>query len=146
MAHQTRLRWLGTVLLLSLWLAPEALVAGEAVEKISPAAAAQQMKAGKAVLVDVRERDELDAGMAEGAHWFPTSKIKSDPEAYRTFIAGLPQDQTVVFYCASGGRAGKAADIASEELGHKAANLGGFKDWKAAGLPVATPAKTLSPG
>ena len=148
MRHQSTRRWLGTILLLSLslWLAPGAMVAGETVEKISPAAAAQQMKAGTAIFVDVRERGELDAGMAEGAHWFPTSKIESDPEAYRSFIAGLPQDQTLVFYCAAGGRAGRAADVASQELGRKAANLGGFKDWKAAGLPVAKPAKTLSPG
>jgi rhodanese-related sulfurtransferase len=146
MTNDIRLRWLGTVLLLSVWLAPSAVVAGEAVAKISPAVAAQQVNAGKAILVDVRERNELDAGMAEGAHWFPTSKIKSDPEAYRQFIAELPQGQTLVFYCEAGGRAGKAADIASDQLGRKAANLGGFRDWKAAGLPVATPAKTLDPG
>jgi rhodanese-related sulfurtransferase len=103
------------------------------------------VKAGKAVLVDVRERNELDAGMAQGAHWYPTSSIKSDPDAYRRFLASLPADQTIVFYCASGVRSGKAAELASEQ-GRNAANLGGFKDWKGAGLPVATPAKTLQPG
>jgi len=128
-------------------LVPAAVVAGESarVEAIAPAAAAQEMKAGTAVLVDVRERDELDSGMAEGAHWYPTSSIRSDPDGYRKFLASLPQDETVVFYCAAGGRAGAAAEIASRD-GRKAANLGGFKDWKGAGLPVTTPAKTLHPG
>ena len=79
------------------------------------------------------------------SRWYPTSSIKSDPDAYRKFIASLPADQTIVFYCASGVRSGKAADLASEQ-GRKAANLGGFKDWQGAGLPVTAPAKALQPG
>ena len=134
-------------LLVAVLFVPVTLTAEEAlqVEAITPAAAAQQVKAGKAILIDVRERDELDAGMAEGARWYPTSSIEAGPDPYREFIASLPQGQTLVFYCASGRRAGAAADIASKELGRKAANLGGFKDWKGAGLPVTTPAKTLAP-
>ena len=133
-------------ILVALCFAPVALAGeGSTVEAIAPTEAAQQVKAGKAVLVDVRERNELDAGMAQGARWYPTSSIKSDPDAYRRFIASLPAEQTIVFYCASGVRSGKAAEIAAQE-GRKAANLGGFKDWKGAGLPVTTPAKTLAPG
>ena len=132
--------------LLVLLLAPIAVAAGELrVEKISPNQAAQQMSAGKAVLVDVRERSELDAGMAQGARWYPTSSIQSDPDAFAKFVGSLPADQTIVFYCASGGRSGKAAEIATQQ-GRKAANAGGFKDWQGAGLPVTAPAKALSPG
>jgi rhodanese-related sulfurtransferase len=136
------------VIALALGLAPVTCAAGEGsqVESIAPAEAAQQVKAGEAVLVDVRERNEIDAGMAEGAHWYPTSSIKSDPDAFRKFLDSLPQGRTVVFYCASGARSGKAAEIAERDAGRKAANLGGFKDWKGAGLPVAAPAKTLQPG
>jgi rhodanese-related sulfurtransferase len=139
---------LAPILNLALLLAAPAL-AGEAappVAAISPAEAAAQMKAGTAVIVDVRERDEIEGGMAQGARWYPTSSIQSDPDGYKKFIASLPEDQTVVFYCAAGVRAGKAADIASKELHRKTGNLGGFKDWKGAGLPVTVPAKTLSPG
>lgn len=133
--------------MIALGLAPLALAAGEGskVEAIAPAEAAQQMKAGKAIVIDVRERSELDAGMAEGARWYPTTSIESDPDAYRKFLASLPEERTLVFYCASGRRAGAAAEIA-KDAGRKAANLGGFKDWKAAGLPVTAPAKTLAPG
>src|SRR5688572_11151822 len=129
------------------WLFVLACAAEEArsVEKISPEDAAAQVSAGKAVLVDVRERSELDAGMAEGARWYPTSSIKSDPDGFAKFVASLPAEQTIVFYCASGVRSGKAAEIAGE-AGRKAANVGGFKDWKDAGLPVTAPAKNLAPG
>jgi rhodanese-related sulfurtransferase len=138
-------------LIFAVWLAPMAVGAqpaqpGPPVERISPTAAAQRAKDGTAILVDVRERDELAAGMAEGARWYPTSSIKDDPKAYLKFISSLPADQTIVFYCAAGGRAGSAAEIARKELGRSTANLGGFKDWKGAGLPVATPPKKLDPG
>jgi rhodanese-related sulfurtransferase len=145
MNHRALLR-LCLIAVLAVATAPMAAAAGAQVETIAPAAAAEQVNAGKAVLVDVRERAELDAGMAEGAHWYPTSSIRSDPAAYLKFIASLPQDRTVVFYCASGVRSGKAAEIAVRDGGRKAANLGGFKDWKAAGLPVAAPARALEPG
>jgi rhodanese-related sulfurtransferase len=134
------------VLATALALTPVALHAGSAVERITPAEAAAQAKAGRAVIVDVRERNEIASGMAEGARWYPTSSIQSDPDAFAKFVSGLPADQTVVFYCAVGVRAGRAAEIASKEPGRKAANLGGFKDWQAAGLPVAMPAKSLAPG
>jgi phage shock protein E len=133
--------------LIALLFVPLACAAQEAgtVEKISPQDAAAQVSAGRAVLVDVRERSELDAGMAQGAHWYPTSSIQADPNGFNEFLASLPADQTIVLYCASGGRSGKAAEIATQQ-GRKAANAGGFKDWKEAGLPVAAPAKDLSPG
>jgi rhodanese-related sulfurtransferase len=138
-------RWQSLLLVTAIGMAPAAVAAGGAVEAIAPAEAARQMKAGKAIVIDVRERGELDGGMAEGARWYPTSSIESDPDAYRKFIASLPEDQTLVFYCASGRRSGAAAEIANQG-GRKAANLGGFKDWKAAGLPVTAPAKSLQPG
>jgi len=146
MKRRARFGWLW-VLAVATVFASAACAAGEgsSVEAIAPAEAAQQVKAGKAVLVDVRERNEIDAGMAEGARWYPTSSIKSDPDAFRQFVASLPAGQTVVFYCASGVRSGKATEIAEKD-GRKAVNLGGFKDWQGAGLPVVVPAKTLEPG
>ena len=116
------------------------------VEKITPAAAAQRAVEGSAILVDVRERNELNAGMAKGARWYPSSSIEDDPDGYKKFIESLPADRTLVFYCAAGVRAGAAAEIARKELGRRTANFGGFKDWKAAGLPVAIPPKQLDPG
>jgi rhodanese-related sulfurtransferase len=150
MRQRARFAWTRVIVnavVIAAALVPGAYAAGEAskVEVIAPAEAAQQVKAGKATLIDVRERSEIEGGMAEGARWYPTSSIQSDPDAYLSFLASLPKDQTLVFYCASGVRSGKAAAMAAD-AGRSAANLGGFKDWKAAGLPIAAPAKTLEPG
>jgi len=111
-----------------------ALADAPKVEKIEPKAAAELVEKKQATLVDVREQDEVAAGMAKPAQWFPLSKVKSDPEAFKAFLAKLPKGK-VVFYCAMGHRAGEAAGKAAE-LGYTVANMGGFKDWSAAGLPT----------
>jgi len=103
------------------------------VERIDPKAAAALVDKGSATLVDVREQDEVSAGMAKQAQWFPMSKMK-EPDAFKKFLATLPKGK-VIFYCAAGGRAGKAAEQAAA-LGYSVANMGGFKDWSAAGLPT----------
>jgi len=109
------------------------LFAAAPVEKIEPKAAAALVEKNQATLVDVREEDEVTAGMAKSAQWFPMSKMK-DPDAFKAFLAKLPKGK-VIFYCAAGGRAGRAAEQA-KALGYDVANMGGFKDWKGAGLPT----------
>jgi rhodanese-related sulfurtransferase len=88
-----------------------------------------------AVLIDVREKDELGNGIAENAIWIPTSKIKAGAPEWKSFLDQTSKDKKLIFYCAAGGRAGSVAAMAAE-AGFKAANMGGFKDWVAAGLPV----------
>jgi rhodanese-related sulfurtransferase len=92
-----------------------------------------------AVLVDVREKDELKGGMAQGARHFPFSQFSADSPEWKAFVAGLSKDKQVVLYCAVGGRAGKVADALAGQ-GFKVANMGGFEDWVKAGLPVTPPA------
>lgn len=101
-------------------------------ERIDPKAAAALVEKNQATLVDVREQDEVNAGMAKPAQWFPMSKMGKDPAALKDFLAKLPKGK-VIFYCAAGGRAGRAADEA-KKLGYDTANMGGFRDWQAAGL------------
>jgi rhodanese-related sulfurtransferase len=91
-----------------------------------------------AVLVDVREKAELARGMAEPARWFPTSKIEDSPAEWKAFVATLPKDKQIIFYCAGGGRSQDAAEKVAAE-GYKAANMGGYADWVKAGLPVKKP-------
>ena len=65
------------------------------------------VKAGRAVLVDVREEEELrESGFAEGALWMPTSKMEEDEPAWKAFKSQLPRDRQVLLYCRSGARAG----------------------------------------
>lgn len=89
-----------------------------------------------AVLVDVREADEVKkTGKAVGAAWFPTSKVEADGEEWKQFKATLPKDKTIVLYCAKGGRAGKIAKKLAAE-GFDTGNMGGLEDWTKAGLPT----------
>ncbi len=106
------------------------------VPAITPREAAGLLANDFAVLVDVREENEVKAtGLAEKARWIPMSKIEADAPEWKALLAAGPQDKQVLFYCAKGGRAGKAA-AKMAVAGHKVGNLGGFDDWKAAGLPV----------
>jgi rhodanese-related sulfurtransferase len=90
----------------------------------------EALKAGRIVLVDVREPAEYAAERIHGALLFPLS----------TFDAKmLPQDaaKPLVFHCGSGKRSATAfehcrhADVAV--LAHMG---GGIGAWKAAGLPT----------
>ena len=93
---------------------------------------------GFAVLVDVREADEIKDGMAAPAQWIPFSKIEAGAPEWKAFQDKHPKDKKVIFYCRSGKRAGKAADLLREK-GFQAANMGGFSSWTAAGLPSKKP-------
>lgn len=98
------------------------------IEQLDVRAAAARSAAG-ALLVDVRERSEWDAGHAPGAVHIPYERIRE-----RTHE--LPLDRPIVMYCASGVRSSLAASILESE-GRSAANLrGGFTAWRNAKLPV----------
>lgn len=103
---------------------------------MTPAEALQLVKAGKAVLVDVREEDELkESGFAEGALWMPTSEISEDTPKWQEFKAKLPKDKSILLYCRSGNRSGRIAEFLAQD-GYQTVNLGGFAAWKSAGLPI----------
>ncbi|MYS12901.1 rhodanese-like domain-containing protein [Streptomyces sp. SID4982] len=84
-----------------------------------------------AVLLDVRENHEWQAGHAPGAVHHPLTLL--------TAGAGLPpeaQARTVVVICRSGQRSRRAVELL-RALGVEAVDVrGGMRDWAAAGLPV----------
>lgn len=87
----------------------------------------------KAVIVDVREKDEIESGMIAKADWFPLSKIESDKnwkEDFKKLAAG----KKIFVYCRSGRRSGKVKDILKAE-GMESENLGGYETLKSE-LPV----------
>jgi rhodanese-related sulfurtransferase len=103
---------------------------------MTPQEAQKLVLEGKAVLVDVREQDELEqTGTAEGALWMPLSELVEDTDQWRAFKQSLPRDKQVILFCKSGGRSGRMTEFLCCE-GLQAVNLGGFSDWKNAGLPV----------
>ena len=44
---------------------------------ITPADAVKAVQSSTAILVDVREKEEVDQGMIQGAKWIPLSEISS---------------------------------------------------------------------
>lgn len=98
---------------------------------VSPADAAREHRSGRVVLLDVRERDEWEAGHAPGAVHAPLSAL--DP-------AQVNGGQRVVAVCRSGNRSGTAARLLAA-AGLEVANLaGGMRAWARHGLPVVTDA------
>lgn len=100
---------------------------------IPPADAAALMKAG-ALMVDIREADERQAGVIPQAVHAPLSALQAHD------LRAAP-GQRVIFHCKSGGRTGmNAAALAGKVNGCDAYLLeGGFEAWRSQGLPVAQP-------
>lgn len=81
-----------------------------------------------AVILDVREKDEWEAGHAPGAVHIPLSELPSR-------LDELPDtdDGTLAVTCRGGGRSSRAVAWLSQQ-GFDVANLeGGMKGWHAAG-------------
>ena len=84
--------------------------------------------ADDAVLLDVREQDEWDAGHAPGAIHIPLGDLPSR-------LGEVPDtdDGMVAVVCRSGGRSARAVAWLTQQ-GYDVANLaGGMKAWAAAG-------------
>ena len=96
------------------------------------------MSAGKAVIIDVREKDEVKDGMIKGAQWIPLSDLKEKPEATVKHLKSILKDKELYAYCRSGNRSGKFLDQL-KHLGIKGKNLGGYNDLVSKGLPTQIP-------
>lgn len=104
------------------------LFAFTSIAGVDPKDAYQQMLENKAVIIDVREKDELPPGMVKGAKWFPLSKFKDD-EYWKEDFKKLADGKTIYLYCRSGRRSGMALDILKKnEISSQ--NLGGYEQLK----------------
>jgi len=109
---------------------------GYAVESITPKEAAELDTAGKAVIIDVREMDEVkETGIAKPAAWFPKSEVDAQSDLYKAFVKKGDKQKPLIFYCRSGKRAGIVAEH-FQKIGFKVRNMGALTDWADAGLPV----------
>lgn len=96
---------------------------------------AQQMLAEGAILLDIRDSAELAAsGKAAGSLHIPRGSLefKADP-ASPSYEPLLQPGTPIVLHCAAGGRAALAGKLLLEMGYARVYNLGGFKDWVAAG-------------
>lgn len=91
--------------------------------------AASMVASGRAILLDVREPEEWQAGHAPAAVHVPLAQVSA---------TSVPGDLPVVAICRSGNRSGKAADTLAA-LGRPVHNVsGGMRAWASAGQPVRT--------
>jgi molybdopterin/thiamine biosynthesis adenylyltransferase/rhodanese-related sulfurtransferase len=111
-----------------------------AIRQVEPAEAAQEIAAGDAVVLDVREPDEYEQGALSGAIHIPRGTLE-------TSVEGRIPDKSshVLVYCAAGTRSAFAAKTL-QELGYRdvASVIGGFNRWKDEGREWVTP-RALSP-
>jgi rhodanese-related sulfurtransferase len=99
-----------------------------ATPQISPADAVELLN-GDAVLLDVREQHEWDAGHAPQARHLAMSELADR-------ISEIPPDAAVICICHAGGRSAAVSD-ALTRAGFNALNVeGGMAAWEAGGLPV----------
>lgn len=86
---------------------------------------------GAAVLLDVRESWEWQAGHAPGAVHLPLSALATG--------AGLPppaQARPLVVICRTGNRSRQAAELLASHGAEAVDVIGGMEEWAGAGLPV----------
>ncbi|MDQ6709324.1 MAG: molybdopterin-synthase adenylyltransferase MoeB [Candidatus Dormibacteraeota bacterium] len=99
-----------------------------------------QKGAGKPVLIDVREQDEVEQGIIPGAIHIPRGYLESRVEQY------VPDSATpIVAYCAAGNRSAFAAETL-QQMGYQNVQSlkGGFTAWKDGGFKFVTP-RDLTP-
>ncbi len=85
----------------------------------------------------MREPAEWRGGVAAEAALLPLSDLTGAREHWRSFLE-VAGSRMLLPYCASGGRSAIAARLLSGQ-GFRAANAGGFAEWKHAGWPVVEP-------
>ncbi len=107
------------------------------IELVSPDAVSNELEAGGAIIIDVREPVEWERHI-RGALQVPRGLLEfvADPASPR-HNPELNPNRRVIVYCASGARAALAT-LALKNMGFRnVANMdGGLKAWVAADLPT----------
>src|SRR6266478_9604404 len=104
------------------------------ITEISPHDSAAKLKSGDAVIIDVRDKDEWEEGHIPGATHLSRGTVELDIEEK------VPDpNATIICHCGPEGFRGSALAAESlQKMGYKNVRsmAGGFKAWKAAGLPT----------
>ena len=102
------------------------------ITEISPQDAAAKLKNGEATIVDVREKDEWDEEHIPDAIHRSRGTIELDIEEK------FPdREAMIICHCGGGGRSALAAESLQKMAYRNVRSMaGGFKAWKAAGLPT----------
>ena len=101
------------------------------ITEISAAEAKQQVEAGEAILIDVREEEDWKEGHADGAKHLSKGIIEMEIED-----AVPDPKKPIICYCGGGSRSALVAE-SLQKMGYENVRsmAGGFRAWKDAGLP-----------
>jgi rhodanese-related sulfurtransferase len=114
--------------------------ANQAVPRIAPEEAKKKLASGEALLLDVRDANELQAaGKLKGALHVSRGMLefRADPES-QYYNPEFRKDRTIILHCASGGRSALAGKTL-KDLGYSSVfNLGGYKDAVDGGMETET--------
>ena len=110
--------------------------ANATVPKLSPSEAAERIRSGDGLVVDVRDPTEVQqSGRIKGALNVSRGMLefRADPDSpYHN--PAFQKDKPLLLHCASGGRSALAAKTL-QDMGYTAVfNIGGFKDLAEAGI------------
>ena len=106
----------------------------KSIKEVSVSHAYERQREG-AILIDIREKDEVNGGSAHGAFCLPKGMLEMKVEQL------VPDLHTeILLMCASGKRSLVAA-FCLEQMGYTEVSsvLGGFNEWKNQGLPFEIP-------
>ena len=110
--------------------------ANSTVPKLSPDEAAEKMRSGEVLIVDVRDPTEVQqTGRIKGAVNVSRGMLefRADPDS-QYHDPAFQKDKTILLHCASGGRSALAGKTL-QNMGYTAVfNIGGFKDLAEAGI------------
>ncbi|MBX2963085.1 MAG: rhodanese-like domain-containing protein [Cyclobacteriaceae bacterium] len=109
------------------------------IENLTPQQVQDELAKGNAVLIDLRESEELkQSGRIEGAVHAPRGMLEfyADP-SMPYYKPEFDKSKRIILHCASGGRSALAAATLKEMGYTNVAHLdGGLKAWKDSGKPV----------
>ena len=112
-------------------LVNELLLRARGASAISPAQAVAMMNQG-ALVLDVRSREEFDAGHIGEARNMASAELESSADSLKKW-----RDKTVILYCQSGARSLAAMGALTRQGFTKVFNLaGGLDAWRKDNLPV----------
>lgn len=119
------------LLVIALLVMSVRLSAGESAADITPAQAKKMIEKGNVLVLDVRTPKEYRSG-----HLANAVLIDFFSKDFLPNVLKLDKRQTVIVYCASGGRSSEATEMMVDNGFKKVYNvLGGFQRWSAESLP-----------
>jgi rhodanese-related sulfurtransferase len=112
--------------------------ANASVQKLPPSEAAEKMRSGDVLILDVRDPSEVQkTGRLKGAVNVSRGMLefRADPES-QYHDPEFRKERTILLHCASGGRSALAGKTL-QEMGYVSVfNIGGFKELAESGIPT----------